>query len=98
MLKITHKTLIITLYFIYFSCSLILDCYSWSGYDYDNKVEIEIEEGNLVKEGLVIEFYDSNSDDYHNAKILFIESDSGNSMIRLHDLDLDKKRIFIMQD
>jgi hypothetical protein len=71
--------------------------YAWNGYDYDNKTEIEIGPGNLVREGLVIQFYDSKDDQYHTAKISFIDEVAGGSRIQLRDLDTKKDRTFIMQ-
>ncbi len=73
-------------------------CLAWDGYDYDNKTAIEIETGNLVREGLVIQFYDSKANDYHAAKVLFMESDAGGTRIQLQDLDSQKERVFIMQN
>jgi hypothetical protein len=72
--------------------------YAWTGYDYDNKTEVEIGPGNLVREGLVFQFYDSKSDNYHTAKVLFMDSVAGGTRIQLQDLDTKKERIFIMQD
>lgn len=72
---------------------------AWSGYDYDNKTEIDIGEGNLVREGLVIQFYEQKDDNFHTAKILFIDSVAGGTMIQVEDLDQNnKERTFIMED
>ncbi len=73
-------------------------CLSWDGYDYDNKTEIEIGPGNLVREGLIFQFYDSKDDNYHTAKVLFLDETAGGSRIQLQDLDTKKERIFIMRD
>jgi hypothetical protein len=72
--------------------------FAWSGYDYDNKTDIEIDSGNLVREGLTFQFYDMKSDSYHTAKVLFIDYTAGNTRIQLQDLDSKKERIFIMQN
>lgn len=72
--------------------------YAWTGYDYDNKTEVEIGPGNLVREGLVFQFYDSKADNYHTAKVLFMDSVAGGTRIQLRDLDIKKDRTFIMQD
>ena len=71
---------------------------AWDGYDYDNKTAIEIPEGNLVREGLVIQFYDSKIDNFRTAKILFVDGVAGGTRIQLMDLDKKKERTFIMQD
>ena len=70
----------------------------WDGYDYDNKTSINIAEGNLVREGNVIQFYDSVSDNFHMAKIIFIQSASIGTEIELFDLDEKKTRVFIMNN
>ena len=72
--------------------------YAWSGYDFNNKVDIEIDQGNLVREGLLIQFYDSKTDSYHGGKILLMESDSGGTMLRIQDLELNIIRTFIMEN
>jgi hypothetical protein len=71
--------------------------FSWSGYDFDDETTIEIEEGNLVREGLLIQFYDYKLDKYHAAKIIFIDSVANGTRIQLEDLDAKKERTFIMQ-
>ena len=82
---------------------LILLCeyssvFAWDGYDYDNKTSINIAEGNLVREGNVIQFYDSVSDNFHMAKIVFIQSVAIGTEIELYDLDDKKTRFFIMKN
>jgi Family of unknown function (DUF5334) len=72
--------------------------HAWSGYDYENRSEIDIGAGNLVREGLTIQFYDVKADDYHTAKINLMESVPGGTRIMLQDLDTKKDRVFIMQD
>jgi hypothetical protein len=72
--------------------------YAWTGYDYDNKTEIEIGPGNTVREGLIIQFYDSKIDNFHTAKVLFMDEAPGGTRIQLQDLDSKKERTFIMQN
>jgi hypothetical protein len=71
---------------------------AWTGYDYDNKTEIEIGQGNLVREGMVIQFYDSKIDNFHTGKVLFLDETAGGSRIQIQDLDTKKERTFIMRD
>ena len=84
-------SLFIILFFSFSSTS-----YGWSGYDYDNKIDIDIGEGNLVREGLTIQFYDSKTDSYHSAIVLLLESAPGGTMLQVKDLDLKIERTFIM--
>ncbi len=71
---------------------------AWTGYDFDDKNQIEIGSGNLVREGFLIQFYDSKSDNYHSAKVLFLDDVSGGSRLQVKDLDLNKERTFIMEN
>ena len=70
---------------------------AWNGYDYDNKIHIEIGEGNLVRENNVIQFYDAKEDNYHTAKVLYINEANGGTQIQVEDLDWKKERTFIME-
>ena len=69
---------------------------AWSGYDYEKKTEIDIGQGNLVREGSLIQFYDSKDDNFHTAKINFMQSSAGGVELNLIDLDTKKERNFIM--
>lgn len=46
---------------------------AWSGYDLENSQLIEIDSGNLVREGLIIEFFDNKSQNYYYGKVLQME-------------------------
>ena len=70
--------------------------FAWSGYDYDNKTEIDIGPGNLVREGLVIQFYDSKDDNFHTGEILFMDSVASGTRLQIKDLDTKKERTLIM--
>lgn len=70
---------------------------AWRGYDFENKIDIDIGEGNLVREGLMIQFYDNQTDNFHTAKIIFMEGMAGGTRLQIFDEDLQKERIFIME-
>lgn len=72
--------------------------FAWDGYDYENKTEVEIGPGNLVREGSMIQFYEAKSDQYYTAKINLMESVASGTRIELKDLDNKQTRIFIMQN
>lgn len=91
----SHKKIFIAISTAFFFS--INTSYAWTGYDYDNKTEIEIGPGNLVREGLIFQFYDAKTDNYRTAKVLFVESVAGGTRIQLKDLDSKKERTFIMQ-
>lgn len=69
---------------------------AWSGYDYNLKTEIDIGVGNLVREGNLIQFYDSKDDNFRTAKVVSIQSVAGGTEIIVFDLDSKKERQFIM--
>ncbi len=94
-MKISPIRKIFTILIIFFVSK---SAYAWTGYDYDNKTEIEIGQGNLVREGLLIQFYDSKADNYHTAKVSFMDSIAGGTRIQLQDLDTKKERTFIMSE
>ena len=70
---------------------------TWDGYDYDNKTEVEIGSGNLVREGSMIQFYESKSDNYHTARVLFVEDIAGGTRVQVLDLDTRKERTLTMR-
>jgi hypothetical protein len=72
--------------------------YAWSGYDYENKSEIEIDKGNYVQEGYVIQFYDAKEDNYHSAKVLFREEVANGTRLQVQDLNTHTERNLIMRD
>jgi hypothetical protein len=71
---------------------------AWRGYDFENKADIEIGDGNLVREGLIIQFYDNQSDNFHTAKVIFLEGMAGGTRLQVFDEDLQKERTFIMEN
>jgi hypothetical protein len=88
-----------TVLFTFFSIVIFTNpTLAWTGYDYDNKTEIEIGPGNLVREGMMIQFYDSKIDNYQTAKVLFMDSVAGGTRLQIKDLESKKERTFIMQD
>ena len=71
---------------------------AWEGFDYENKTSIDIPVGNLVREGYIIQFYETKSDNFRTAKVVFIQSVSMGTEIEIFDLDSKKTRFFIMRN
>ncbi len=69
---------------------------AWSGYDFETKTEIDIGQGNLVREGSLVQFYDSKDDNFHTARINFMQASAGGIEMNLLDLDTKKERNFVM--
>lgn len=72
-----------------------LECQAWDGYDYDSSTYIEIEKGNLVREGLEIEFYDY-SKGYSTGTIESISRSGSSVEIEVTDEQTGESRIFEM--
>lgn len=56
-----------------FTISLLIifsiQSYAWNGFDHDQTNYIEIDKGELVREGETIEFFDYNSSEYRNMDV-----------------------------
>ncbi|MEZ1840312.1 DUF5334 family protein [Pseudomonas putida] len=71
---------------------------AWSGSDASTAGSIEIESGNLVRQGETIEFYDSDSGDYRSADVESINSYGGTTEVEVYDHDAGEYRTFEMDD
>lgn len=71
---------------------------AWSGSDTETAGAIEIESGNLVRQGETIEFFDSDSGDYRSADVESINSSGGTTEVEVYDHDSGEYRTFEMDD
>ena len=71
--------------------------FSWDGYDYDKGTFIEIDNGNLVRDGETIEIYDYN-DGYKDVEVESINRYGNNVEVEVYDYDLGEYRTFEMDD
>ncbi|MGH8381769.1 DUF5334 family protein [Pseudomonas sp.] len=71
---------------------------AWTGSDSDTAGTIEIESGNLVRQGETIDFYDSDSGDYRSADVESVNSDGGTTEVEVYDHDAGEYRTFEMDD
>ncbi len=70
---------------------------AWEGIDQERNSIIEIPSGNLVREGLVIEFYDN--DDLHMGRITSMTTIASGTELIVEDLNEDKQeRTLIMRE
>ncbi|MBU6338796.1 MAG: DUF5334 domain-containing protein [Rickettsiales bacterium] len=82
--------------FLLFMALFIPKALAWEGFDQENNTIIEIPSGNLVREGLMIEFYEN--DILHNGKVLTMNEMAAGTELLVEDFNSDKKeRNFIMQ-
>lgn len=70
---------------------------AWDGYDYETGNYIEIESGNLVREGREIEYYDYESGEYKYGDVESIDSYGGTTEIEVYDHDSGEYRTFDME-
>jgi len=92
------KSATIFIIFLVIFFSNLSSIFAWEGYDYQNKTSIDIGEGNLVREGYVIQYYETKSDNFRSAKIVNIQSITRATEIELIDLDNNMTRFFVMRN
>lgn len=70
---------------------------SWDGFDYEKVAFIEIDKGNLVREGETIEIYDSN-DGYKDVEVENIENYGNTVELEVYDYSSGEYRTFEMDE
>jgi hypothetical protein len=70
--------------------------YAWDGYDYESGSYVEIEKGNLVREGEEIEYYDYDSGEYRTGDVENVESSGSGAEVEIYDNESGEYRIFDM--
>lgn len=69
---------------------------AWEGFDQEKNSDIEIPPGNLVRENLIIEFYDE--EELHMGRVIEMNIDASGTELVIEDLNEDnQERIFIMR-
>lgn len=71
--------------------------FAWIGYEDNSTNMIDIGQGNLVREGLIIEFFDFNENKIHEAEVISREYHGNMVELTLFDMELQKERIFLME-
>jgi hypothetical protein len=69
---------------------------AWDGYDYDKGAFIEIDKGNLVRQGREVEFYDYNAGEYRYLEIDNIYRSGASVVIEGVDSETGESREFEM--
>lgn len=70
--------------------------YGWSGYDWNNGSFIEIEKGELVKEGEDIEIFDYGEGEYKNIEVDSMDKYGNHIEIEGEDIETGEIRTFDM--
>lgn len=72
--------------------------FAWDGYDYDKGTYVEIDKGNLVREGNDIEYYDSGTGEYRTGEVQSIERSGSSVEVEVQDSETGETRTFDMED
>lgn len=86
------------LLYILFSFFFLQNAYAWDGYDWEEGNYIEIEEGNLVREGEEIEIYDWSNGEYKYVEVEEVDSYGGTTEVEVYDYGTGEYRTFEMED
>lgn len=71
--------------------------YAWDGYDWQKGNYIEIDKGNLVREGRDIEIYDYSSGQYRDVEVQDVRpSYGGGAEVEVYDYNSGEYRTFDM--
>ncbi len=71
-------------------------CFAWDGYDYDKGSYVEIDKGNLVRQGREIEYYDYGSGEYKYGYVESINNYGSSVEVEVYDSDTGEYRTFEM--
>lgn len=71
---------------------IISPAFPWEGYDVDTGSYIEIEKGNHVQEGNIIEVYEYDTGEYKDYEVQCINSDE----LELYDIESGEYKTFEM--
>lgn len=71
---------------------------AWNGYDWDANSDITIESGNLVRQGLEIEYYDWSESEYKYGDVERIDRIGNTVEVEIYDYQEGEYRTFEMYD
>lgn len=70
---------------------------AWDGYDYDKGSYVEIEKGNLVREGQTIEIYDYGTGEYKDVEVQSITGTGSGAEVEVYDNNTGESRTLDME-
>ena len=88
---IQHMPLVLVM--LFFATS---NANAWEGYDYEKGAYVEIEKGNLVREGETIEIYDYNDGEYKDVDVENIENHESSVEVEVYDPETGDTRMLEM--
>jgi len=69
---------------------------AWDGYDYEKGAYVEIDKGNLVREGEDIEIYDYDTGEYKDVEVQSITGNGSGAEVEVYDPDTGEYRTLDM--
>ena len=81
-----------------FSSFVSASAYSWEGQDEETGEMVEIQKGNLVREGREIEVYDHETGEYHDVEVQNIERVGNSVEVEVYDYETGDTRYLEMED
>ena len=69
---------------------------AWDGYDWDSGSFVDIEPGNLVREGNTIEIYDWGTGEYNDVEVQSISPSGSGAEVEVYDWDTGEYRTLDM--
>lgn len=80
------------------SLIFVFPAMAWEGFDYSKGGAVEIEQGNLVREGEDIEIFDYNAGEYRNVEVQDVNRYSGSTEVEVYDYETGEYRTLEMDD
>ena len=71
---------------------------AWDGYDYEKGTYVEIDKGNLVREGETIEIYDYEDGEYNDVEVENIDNYGSTVEVEVYDSETGETRTLDMED
>lgn len=84
--------------FAVFACLISAGAFAWDGQDATTNAIIEIDAGNLVREGETIDFYDHDAGEYRTGDVQSINQFGSSVEVEVYDNDSGEYRTFEMDD
>ena len=69
---------------------------AWDGFDSDSGSSVEIEQGNLVRSGQTMEYFDHSTGDYSTGEVIDVTRYGNSVEVEVYDLNSGENRTFDM--
>lgn len=81
---------------ILLTLALSAPVFAWDGYDYESGSYVEIDDGNLVRQGSEIEIYDYGTGEYIDVEVESITNYGSSVEVEVYDYDSGEYRTLEM--